>query len=122
MSEEITGRLLKDMARRDEIVIATKAFFRWRQAPNTGGLSAKALMHALAARPEARAIRAKLDADPGRAARHQQAVEAAILATGLQPLATQQIRELLGLRHLRLGPPPARQCHAGHGEGRHRRP
>ena len=46
-SEEITGRLLKEMARRDEIVIATKAFFRWRQAPNTGGLSAKALMHAV---------------------------------------------------------------------------
>lgn len=46
-SEEITGRILKDMARRDEIVIATKAFFRWRNAPNTGGLSAKALMHAV---------------------------------------------------------------------------
>jgi len=46
-SEEITGRLLKDMARRDEIVIATKAFFPWRGAPNTGGLSAKSLMHAV---------------------------------------------------------------------------
>ncbi|MXO91837.1 aldo/keto reductase [Pontixanthobacter aquaemixtae] len=46
-SEEITGRLLKQMARRDEIVIATKAFFPWRRAPNTGGLSAKALMHAV---------------------------------------------------------------------------
>ncbi len=46
-SEEITGRILKDMARRDEIVIATKAHFRWRNAPNTGGLSAKALMHAV---------------------------------------------------------------------------
>ncbi len=46
-SEEITGRLLKEMAYRDEIVIATKGFFRWRQAPNTGGLSAKALMHAV---------------------------------------------------------------------------
>ena len=45
-SEEITGKLLKEMARRDEIVIATKAFFRWRQAPNTGGLSRKALIHA----------------------------------------------------------------------------
>ncbi len=46
-SEEITGRLLKEMAHRDEIVIATKGFFRWRDAPNTGGLSAKALMHAV---------------------------------------------------------------------------
>lgn len=46
-SEEITGRILKDMARRDEIVIATKAHFRWRNAPNTGGLSAKALTHAV---------------------------------------------------------------------------
>ncbi|MDN3646434.1 aldo/keto reductase [Pontixanthobacter aestiaquae] len=46
-SEEITGRLLKEMSRRDEVVIATKAFFPWRRAPNTGGLSAKALMHAV---------------------------------------------------------------------------
>ncbi|WBY16492.1 aldo/keto reductase [Erythrobacteraceae bacterium WH01K] len=46
-SEEITGRLLKEMAHRDEIVIATKGFFRWKQAPNSGGLSAKALMHAV---------------------------------------------------------------------------
>ena len=46
-SEEITGRLLKDMARRDEIVIATKAYFPWRGAPNTSGLSAKSLMHAV---------------------------------------------------------------------------
>ncbi len=46
-SEEYTGKLLGEMARRDEVVIATKAFFRWRQAPNTGGLSAKALMHAV---------------------------------------------------------------------------
>lgn len=46
-SEEYVGTLLKDMANRDEIVIATKGFFRWRQAPNTGGLSAKALIHAV---------------------------------------------------------------------------
>lgn len=46
-SEEITGKLLKEMSRRDEIVIATKAHFPWRRAPNTGGLSAKALMHAV---------------------------------------------------------------------------
>ena len=46
-SEEITGRALRDMARRDEIVIATKAFFPWNNAPNTGFLSRKALMHAI---------------------------------------------------------------------------
>ena len=46
-SEEYVGKLLNEMANRDEVVIATKGFFRWRQAPNTGGLSAKALMHAV---------------------------------------------------------------------------
>jgi aryl-alcohol dehydrogenase-like predicted oxidoreductase len=46
-SEEITGRALKDFALRDEIVIATKAFIPWRQAPNTGGLSRKALFQAV---------------------------------------------------------------------------
>ena len=38
-SEEITGKLLREMARRDEIVVATKAFIPWRNAANTGGLS-----------------------------------------------------------------------------------
>ncbi len=46
-SEEITGRALRDMARRDEIVIATKGFFPWRNAPNTGFLSRKSLMQAI---------------------------------------------------------------------------
>jgi aryl-alcohol dehydrogenase-like predicted oxidoreductase len=46
-SEEITGRALRDMARRDEIVIATKGFFPWRNAPNSGFLSRKALMQAI---------------------------------------------------------------------------
>jgi aryl-alcohol dehydrogenase-like predicted oxidoreductase len=46
-SEEITGRALRDMARRDEIVIATKAFFPWRSAPNSGFLSRKALLQAI---------------------------------------------------------------------------
>ncbi len=46
-SEEITGKWLKEMARRDEIVIATKAYGAWGQGPNTQGLSAKALMHAV---------------------------------------------------------------------------
>ena len=46
-SEEITGKLLKEYARRDEIVIATKAYIPWRNAPNTGGLSRKSLMQAV---------------------------------------------------------------------------
>lgn len=46
-SEEITGKLLREMASRDEIVVATKAYIPWRQAPNTGGLSRKALMQAV---------------------------------------------------------------------------
>jgi aryl-alcohol dehydrogenase-like predicted oxidoreductase len=46
-SEEMTGKLLKEMANRDEIVVATKAFIPWRNAPNTGGLSRKSLMQAV---------------------------------------------------------------------------
>ncbi|RDC60740.1 Aryl-alcohol dehydrogenase (NADP(+)) [Alteripontixanthobacter maritimus] len=46
-SEEITGKLLKEMATRDEIVIATKGYFRWRNAPNTGGSSRKAIIQAV---------------------------------------------------------------------------
>ncbi len=46
-SEEITGKLLNEMASRDEVVVATKAFIPWRNAPNTGGLSRKSLMQAV---------------------------------------------------------------------------
>lgn len=46
-SEEILGRWIKRLANRDEVVIATKAFWPWRKAPNTGGLSRKALFHAI---------------------------------------------------------------------------
>ena len=46
-SEEITGKLLREMARRDEIVVATKAFGVWRNAPNCGGLSRKRLFAAV---------------------------------------------------------------------------
>ena len=46
-SEQITGRALKDFARRDEIVVATKGFIPWRSAPNTGGLSRKAIFQAV---------------------------------------------------------------------------
>ena len=40
-SEEITGRALRDMAKRDETVIATKVFYPMSDAPNMGGLSRK---------------------------------------------------------------------------------
>lgn len=43
-SEEITGRALRDFARRDEIVVATKVRFATRKGPNIGGLSRKAIM------------------------------------------------------------------------------
>ena len=46
-SEEIVGRALRDFAKRDEIVLATKAFLPWRDRPNTGGLSRKALFTAV---------------------------------------------------------------------------
>lgn len=46
-SEEITGRALRDMANRDEIVVATKAYGAWRNTPNTGGLSRKSLFEAI---------------------------------------------------------------------------
>ena len=46
-SEEILGRALNDFANRDEVVVATKAFFAWRRAPNTGGLSRKALFESV---------------------------------------------------------------------------
>ena len=44
-SEEIVGRALRDFARRDEIVVATKVRFASRRAPNAGGLSRKAIFH-----------------------------------------------------------------------------
>ncbi|WP_328473241.1 aldo/keto reductase [Streptomyces sp. NBC_00448] len=43
-SEEITGRALRDLADRDEVVIATKVHGRTRPGPNGGGLSRKAIM------------------------------------------------------------------------------
>ncbi len=42
-SEEIVGRALREFARRDEIVVATKGRFGNRRGPNLGGLSRKAL-------------------------------------------------------------------------------
>jgi aryl-alcohol dehydrogenase-like predicted oxidoreductase len=43
VSEEITGRALRDFARRDEVVIATKLFNKMRDEPNGKGLSRKAI-------------------------------------------------------------------------------
>ena len=43
-SEEILGRAIRDFARRDEVVIATKVFFPMRKDPNARGLSRKSMM------------------------------------------------------------------------------
>jgi aryl-alcohol dehydrogenase-like predicted oxidoreductase len=43
-SEEILGRALRDLARRDEVVIATKVYFPMRKDPNGRGLSRKAIL------------------------------------------------------------------------------
>jgi aryl-alcohol dehydrogenase-like predicted oxidoreductase len=42
--EEILGRALKEYANRDEIVLATKVYFRMQEGPNGAGLSRKAIM------------------------------------------------------------------------------
>ncbi len=46
-SEEVTGRALKEFARRDEVVIATKVFNRMGPAPNSAGLSRKHIMQGI---------------------------------------------------------------------------
>src|SRR5215212_5275143 len=46
-SEEILGRALKDMARRDEVVIATKVFNPMGSKPNQRSLSRKHVMEAI---------------------------------------------------------------------------
>src|SRR6202167_612897 len=46
-SEEIVGQALKDYARRDEVVIATKVFFAMSKGPNGGGLSRKSIFNAI---------------------------------------------------------------------------
>jgi aryl-alcohol dehydrogenase-like predicted oxidoreductase len=43
-SEEILGRALKELAKRDEVVIATKVSARTRPGPNGQGLSRAAIM------------------------------------------------------------------------------
>lgn len=43
-SEEITGRALRDFARREEIVLATKVHHRMHEGPNGFGLSRKSIL------------------------------------------------------------------------------
>ena len=47
VSEEIVGRALKDFAKRDEIVLATKVYFPMNDLPNQGGLSRKHIFSAI---------------------------------------------------------------------------
>jgi 1-deoxyxylulose-5-phosphate synthase len=47
MSEEVLGRAVRDFARRDEVVIATKVFYPLTTHPNAGGLSRKHILQAL---------------------------------------------------------------------------
>jgi aryl-alcohol dehydrogenase-like predicted oxidoreductase len=44
-SEEIVGRALRDLTRREDVVIATKVHGRMRPGPNGAGLSRKAILH-----------------------------------------------------------------------------
>ena len=44
VSEEILGRALRDFAKRDEIVVATKVHGKMREGTNGGGLSRKAIL------------------------------------------------------------------------------
>ena len=47
VSEEVTGRALKDFTRRDQVVIATKVFYPLEDGPNAGGLSRKHIFDAI---------------------------------------------------------------------------
>ncbi len=47
MSEEVTGRALRDFAKRDEVVIASKVFNPMSDLPNHSGLSRKWIMQAI---------------------------------------------------------------------------
>ncbi len=46
-SEEVVGRALKDFAKREEVVIATKVFYPLAGEPESGGLSRKQIMQAI---------------------------------------------------------------------------
>ena len=57
-SEEVTGKLLREYARLDEVVIATKVYFAMGPGPNRSGLSRKHVLQAC----EASLRRLKVDA------------------------------------------------------------
>ncbi|MBT2118011.1 aldo/keto reductase [Dyella sp. LX-66] len=46
-SERVLGRALRDFARREEVVVATKAYYPTGAGPNQRGLSRKHLLHAI---------------------------------------------------------------------------
>ena len=47
VSEEVTGRALRDFSRREELVIASKVYFPMGDGPNQGGLSRLHIMRAV---------------------------------------------------------------------------
>jgi len=47
MSEEVLGRALKALTRRDQVIVATKAFYEVTEGVNSRGLSRKHLLHAI---------------------------------------------------------------------------
>lgn len=47
VSEEVTGRALRDFTRREEVVLATKIYFPIGRGPNGGGLSRKHIMEGI---------------------------------------------------------------------------
>lgn len=47
VSEEILGRAIRDFARREEVVIATKVYFPMGEGPNQRGLSRLHILHAI---------------------------------------------------------------------------
>jgi aryl-alcohol dehydrogenase-like predicted oxidoreductase len=47
VSEEVTGKLLKEFTHRDEVVIATKVYMPMGDKPNRGGLSRKHIMDSI---------------------------------------------------------------------------
>ena len=47
VSEEVTGRALRDFARREEVVVATKVHFPIGKGPNGGGLSRKHILEGI---------------------------------------------------------------------------
>ena len=47
VSEEVVGRALRDFAKREEVVVATKGYYALTDDPNAGGLSRKHLFDAI---------------------------------------------------------------------------